>query len=421
MKNKGIVGVIKNRNFFLYSLAQTISLIGDKLDHISLIALLKAKAFGHSVAFSHLAFFFTIPGVIFGPIAGIIADRVNRKMILVLGDFLRGLLVFMIPLAVLSFGHIFPMYIIVFFVFLIGVLYNATKMAIIPSLLKSKDEILAANSVATLTGRLATVIGLFAGGLIVDWEIWKNFGIEGWQAGFYIDALTFLISGLLLAFLVIPDERKLKGEDLKRLIIEEEKNYFQRAIADLKEALVLILKDKNVSFVLFSLFFLVFIGANVYVLIVILVQQFLGYGTTGIGKLGALTALGMVSGAFLLGSFGDKLDRKAVIKYSFLILSFLLIFFSFLKRFLYIGIFSFLGGFILSSVTIFQDTILHENVPKGLRGRIFASKELLVNSLFLILSYIFGILAEYIYPAKIIFVNGLILLLMTIFFLLVTK
>ncbi len=421
MKDKGITKVFKNRNFLLYSLAQTISLIGDKLDHMALIALVRAYAYGHSVAFSHLAFFFTIPGVIFGPIAGIIADRMNRKKILIFGDFARALLVIMIPLLVLYFRHIFPMYFIVFFVFLIGVLYNATKMAIIPGLLKSSDEILAANSTITLAGRLATVLGLFFGGLIVDWEIWKNFGIEGWQAGFYLDGITFFISGFFLIFIFIPDHRTHKKEELAKLIIEEEKNYFQKTVSDLKDALSLIKKDKNVSFVLFSILFLVFVGANVYVLIVILVQQFLGYGTTGVGKLGALTAFGMASGAFILGFLGDKWDRKNVIIYSFLIISALLIIFPFFKKFAYIGLFSFLGGLLLSPVMISQDTLLHENVPSEFRGRIFASKELIINGIFLILSYIFGILAEWIYPAKIIFFNGLILLFFTIFFLLKTK
>ncbi len=417
MRNRGIYKVIRNRNFLIYSFAQTISLIGDKLDHMALIALVRAFAFGHSLAFSHLAFFFTLPAIIFGPIAGVIADRMNRKKILVFGDITRAFLVILIPFSVMFFNHLFPMYILVFFIFLIGILYNSTKMAIIPSLLKSDSEILAANSIATLTGRLATVIGLFVGGVIVDWEVWRRFGIEGWQAGFYLDAVTFFVSGLFLIFIMIPDHRKeRKQEDLAHLILEKERNYFQKAIIDLKEALKLIIKDKNVSFVLFSLLVLVFLGATVYVLIVILVQQFLGYGTTGIGKLGALTAFGMAIGAFLFGTFGDRWNRKNVIIYSFFLLSIMLIIFPFLKKFFYIGIFSFFGGLLLSPVMISQDTLLHENVPQELRGRIFASKELLLNGTFLLLSYPFGILAEWIYPAKIIFFNGIILFALTLFF-----
>ncbi len=420
--HRGIYKVIKNKNFLIYSLSQTVSLIGDKLDHMALIALIRAYAFGHSLAFSHLAFFFTLPAIIFGPVAGIIADRINRKKILVFGDMIRAFLVLMIPFSVLFFKHLFPMYILVFFIFLIGILYNSTKMAIVPSLLKSDSEILAANSILTLTGRIATVIGLFLGGLIVDWEIWRRFKLEGWQAGFYLDAITFFIFVLFLMLVIIPEHKKeKKKEDLAYLILEKERNYFQKAILDLKEAFKLILKDKNVSFVLFSILVLVFLGATVYILIVILVQQFLGFGTTGVGKLGALTAFGMAIGAFFFGTFGDKWNRKNVIIYSFFLLSIMLMIFPFLKKFLYIGILSFLGGLLLSSVTISQDTLLHENVPQEFRGRIFASKELLLNGSFLFLSYPFGILAELIYPAKIIFFNGIILFLLTLFFFFRTK
>ncbi len=423
MKNKTIYKVLKNKGFILFSLAQTISLMGDKLDHMALIALIRAKAYGHTLAFSHLAFFFTLPAILFGPIAGIIADRLNRKKILVMGDFLRALLVILIPFSVTLLNHIYPMYILVFFIFLIGILYNSTKMAIIPSLLKSKDEILSANSVMALTGRLATVSGLLLGGLLVDWEIWRRIGIEGWEAGFYLDAITFFLSGLFLVFIFIPDYRKeiKKEEDLAHLIIEKEKSYFEKAIRDLKEAFKLIVKDKNVSFVLFSLLVLVYVGATVYVLIVILVQQFLGYGTTGVGKLGALTAFGMMFGAFLFGTFGDRWNRKKVILYSFFVLSLLFLIFPFLKKFFYIGIFAFTGGLLLSPIMISQDTLLHENVPQELRGRIFSTKELLLNGTFLLLSYPFGLVAEWIYPGKIVFFNGIILFLLTLFFFLRTK
>lgn len=417
MKNKEILKVIRNKNFLIYSFAQTISLIGDKLNHMALIALVKVFAFGHSLAFSHLAFFFTLPAIIFGPIAGVIADRMDRKSILVFGDITRAILVILIPLSVMFFNHLLPVYILVFFAFLIGILYNSAKMAIIPSLLRSTSEILAANSILTSTGRLGTVVGLFIGGLIVDWEMWRRFRIEGWQAGFYLDALTFFVSGLFLMLLVVPDHRReSKREHLAHLILEREKNYFQKTIRDLKEALKLILKDKNVSFVLFSLLVLVFLGATVYILIVIVVQQFLDYGTTGVGKLGALTAFGMAIGAFFFGTFGDKWDRKSVIIYSFFLLSLILIIFPFLKKFFYIGIVSFSGGLLLSPVMISQDTLLHENVPPELRGRIFASKELLLNGAFLLISYPFGILAEWIYPAKIILFNGIILFVLTLFF-----
>lgn len=422
MKDRNILKVFRNRNFTIYSIAQTISLMGDKIDHMALIAVVKAMAFGSTAAFSNLAFFFTIPAIIFSPVVGILIDRWNRKRLLVIGDISRAILVLFIPFLVIYFRSLIPMYIVVFFVFLFGLVYNSTKMAVLPSLLKSKDDILLANSINTVLGRVATVMGLLIGGFVVDWELWNKINIEGWQAGFYLDAVTFFVSGILIMFIVLPHiKRKKPSEDLTHVIIEKEKSYFKKAIADLKEAMVLILKEKIISFVYFTFFALVFMGATVYVLVIILIQQYYGYGTTGVGKLGAITGIGMTIGAFLYGSVGQRWDRKKVIIFSFFVISFVMMFFPFFKHFLYISICAFIGGFLISWITISQDTLLHENVPHEFRGRIFSTKELLISGSFLIFAYPMGISAEFLYPGKMIFINGILLFLATLFFFFKTR
>jgi hypothetical protein len=73
--------------------------------------------------------------------------------------------------------------------------FNPTVQAVIPSL-TTEDQRLAANSVSWSTGRLVQIIAsALAGGLIA---------IVGTDAAFLLNAVTFVISSLLIVRLVIP-------------------------------------------------------------------------------------------------------------------------------------------------------------------------------------------------------------------------
>ncbi|HID32231.1 MAG TPA: hypothetical protein EYP24_02505, partial [bacterium (Candidatus Stahlbacteria)] len=111
--------VLKNSNFFIFVISQTISQFGDKLDYIALVGLI--GVFGpekEPMLLSQLAIFFSLPIIIFGPISGVLVDRWHRKRVMVTCDLLRGFLVCLIPIIFLLIHSIYPVFVIVFFVFL---------------------------------------------------------------------------------------------------------------------------------------------------------------------------------------------------------------------------------------------------------------------------------------------------------------
>ncbi|MEK7458615.1 MAG: MFS transporter, partial [Patescibacteria group bacterium] len=62
-------------------------------------------------------------------------------------------------------------------------------MAVIPDLVKSKD-LLIANSLVNITGMIAAILGFGVSGIIVEWL--------GAKSGFYLDSLSFLVSGTMI-------------------------------------------------------------------------------------------------------------------------------------------------------------------------------------------------------------------------------
>ncbi|MBK8058762.1 MAG: MFS transporter [Gemmatimonadetes bacterium] len=122
-----------------------------------------------------LSVVFTAPVVLFGPIAGALVDRWNKRTVMIACDALRTLLVAIIPSLFAATGRLWPVYLVAFIVFLLEVFFNAAKMALIPELVP-RPTFSAANAALTFVGRFATVAGIVGGGVIIGMTFWHRFG-----------------------------------------------------------------------------------------------------------------------------------------------------------------------------------------------------------------------------------------------------
>ncbi len=391
MKPYGFLSVFRNRNFSVFCASQTVSQFGDKLDHRALIALLGVLGTGSPSAFAELAFFFTLPVLIFGPISGALVDRWNRKRVMVTCDLLRGVLVAVIPVVVLATGSLRSVYFVVFFVFFFGLFFNNAKMSIIPNMV-SRDELLAANSVNTLVGRVATVLAFFVGDLVVYWKGWARLRIEGWEASFYADGLTFFISAAAVSVIAIAMKRS-AGQGRAAPKGQAYLTAFSRMFRDVLEGLKLILASREVTFVMASVVVLTFVGGSVYVLAVPIVQQELHHGAFSVGTLGAILGVGMVAGSFVFGNVGHRMRKSTVITAGFAFIGLVVVFFSSLRSFALTSAAIAVSGIVLAPIMICQDTLLHEVVAEEIRGRVFGTREWTLNLLFMLSAALMGLIA----------------------------
>lgn len=393
MKRTGLLAVFCNRNFRVFSLSQAVSQFGDKLDHRALIAVIGVMAGSSSTALAKLAVVFTLPGLIFGPVSGALVDRWSRKKVMVTCDALRGLLVMLIPLAVFLTGSLWSVYLIVFVVFFMVLFFNNAKMSIIPNMV-GQDQLLAANSAATLVGRIATVAAFFLGDLIVHWKGWNRLRMEGWEANFYLDGLTFFMSAVALSTIIVVFKRSTDGDMLQ----SQGQNFgrlFKRTLVDVREGFKLIMAKREITFVMASVVVLTFVGGSVYVLAVPIIDTDLHRGAFNVGTLGAITALGMVIGSFLYGNFGHRMRKSTVIIAGFGIIGTFMIVFSMLRSFLVTSGLLIISGMILAPIVITQDTLLHEIVPEEIRGRIFGTRDWTLSGLFMLSAVVMSLLAKF--------------------------
>ncbi|MCX8015365.1 MAG: hypothetical protein N2748_05030, partial [candidate division WOR-3 bacterium] len=100
------LSILKIRNFMLFSLSQGISLFGDKLDYMALLAMIAYFAdklgWQSARAISYLSVIITLPTILFGPLAGVLVDRWNRFKVLIFCDSSRAVLVALIPLIIIQ-------------------------------------------------------------------------------------------------------------------------------------------------------------------------------------------------------------------------------------------------------------------------------------------------------------------------------
>ena len=337
----------------------------------------------------------TLPVLIFGPIAGVLVDRWHKKKVMVVCDALRMVCAVLIPILYLTTHNIYPVFIVVFGMFLLTLFFNSARSAIIPNLV-SKKRILTANSLINFVGRGATFLGMLAGGLIVDWRLWyRILGIAGWTAAFILDAATFGVSAVMLYVMKVKSPEPPKPEEhlQARGFLLLMRDGLTKVWNELKHAVQMIFKEKNLGFAMASILLMIIAGSIIYVLVIPTVQKEMAWGTSGVGILAAIGSIGLLIGAYFMGIFGHHFNIKVLMLFCFILLGGALVVFPFLNQFWLFVVFTLIGGIALSPLFIGQDTLIHRYADDFVRGRMFSLRDWILNCSFVVGALLIGFLA----------------------------
>lgn len=184
--------VFRRRNFTLMWFADFISTSGSALTYLA-AGILVYQITGSALSVGLMLIATALPGLIVGLIAGVFVDRFDRKRIMYVSDFLRGILVFLIPF--LATENIIWLYILVFLVSTVDKFFTPAHESTLPELAPD-EELAAANSFLAISSFGSTAIGFAASGLIAS-----AISVE-WA--FYLDTLTFFTSATLIFLMKLP-------------------------------------------------------------------------------------------------------------------------------------------------------------------------------------------------------------------------
>lgn len=383
----GIGAVLARPQFSLLVAGQTVSQLGDRLHNMALIALIgtAAQVNTSGIELAKLVSAITLPVVLFGPVVGALVDRWNKHLTMILCDLLRAIIVAFIPLVYRSIGYIWPVYVFAFVVALLGVFFNAAKMALIPDLVH-RTQLLSANAALTSVGRVATVFGIVGGGLMIEWTIWERFGWTGYEAGFYIDALSYTVSVITLVVMTILSAAYARraaahfsGTEAAQVMRRE----MAHLARDMRQTLGLIRTNHDLRFVFYTVVLLGALAAAIFVIMTASVQTVLGEGTRGVGYLGGLLAAGMVVGSLAVGTVGKNWERRSLVLGGCCLMGTLMVLCGVQYSFAVFVPVSFLGGLVLAPVMVAQDTLIHEAAPAADRALIFSTRDLVLGAAFM--------------------------------------
>ena len=183
--------------------AMAFSSFGDWLGLLAATALAQQLAGGDyakaNFAIAGVFIVRLLPAVILGPFAGVIADRFDRRKLMITCDFLRFALYFSIPIV----GNYFWLYTATILVEIVTLFWSPAKEASVPNLVpKSKLEsanqisLLASYGTAPLAALTFSILALFAGA--VNSILGNNTPASAADIALYINAISFAFCALTI-------------------------------------------------------------------------------------------------------------------------------------------------------------------------------------------------------------------------------
>jgi MFS family permease len=284
---------LRQRNMALLWSGGLISLAGDWVLMVGLPIYILILT--HSVlATSVMMIASRLPNLLFGLVAGVFVDRWNRQRIMVVCDVLFAL--FLLPLLlVTSADQVWIAYLVAFVESSIEQFFVPADNALLPSIV-GKDQLVAANSLNSLSNNLARLVGPALGGLVAGF-----FGLPGLVL---IDAASFIVAGVLIACIRVPASQSTPAQ------AQPAGSPWSAIWSEWLEGMRLIRRERALG-VLFSVQAITSLGEGVIgVLFIVFVSRVLHGGAAQVGALMSAQAIGSLIGGLLIGWIGSRLVSR---------------------------------------------------------------------------------------------------------------
>src|SRR5215210_717805 len=259
--------LLKNARFLRLWAGQGISFVGDFVSMVAMVILV-VELSGSASAVGGLLVARLLP-TLASPLAGVLADRLDRRAVLVACDLARAALV----LGAVFARDLALLYAISFLMGAARMLFNPTIRAAFPSVVGSGD-LTRANALISGTFSISFAVGPALGGLLV-----ATVGVE---AAFVLDAATYLVSAAFLARVPMPRPERAEGVSF----VQELRAGF-RYLAGARVPLAIVVGA-----------FLTILTVNV----TVPAEVFLARDTFGVGEAGYGLLVGIWGGGAVLGS-----------------------------------------------------------------------------------------------------------------------
>ena len=343
---------LKEKLFARLYLAQTISLIGDACTWIG-IALL-AFEFGKEESAKILATALTLrvtAFIIFGSYAGVLADRYNRKTILVITNIARMIIVF----TLIFINAIWQLYALIFLLNIFNAFFTPAYKACIPQLIKNKDNY---GDAITLSNATWQLLGILGPGLAGGLAVWF-----GSRQIFLFDAVSFIISTIFV--LIIPMPYLAKNET-------SNDSSFRNIWKDMIKGTKLLFNNSPIRFALLIELVAAIAGAQILVNTVGHIKGDLNLTDKEYGWAMTAFGIGATIAAFTANTFDKSKNKKILLIIGALMLGLAVTFANFVS-FQVLLVFWIIAGLGQSYTEMPSQILIAQNIELDQQGKVYGS------------------------------------------------
>lgn len=375
-----------NRNLVLLLQGFFVSSAGSAIYQIALGFWILAST-GSTAMMGFIMASITIPNLIVGPFSGVLADRFDRKKLIVFADLIQGAAVVVVG----TFAYLdkLEVWLVVVCGMIIGLctsVFLPTVNSVLPDIVLEKD-LTTANSLNGIVTSISTILGNSIGGVL--------YVILGAPFMFLLNGVTFLLSAVSEMFMKIP---KVVHEKIEFSFFADIKNGFSYLIGKKSIFKLGIITSLINLFLVMAIILMMpyFDGMKQFD------SRHYGYAVTAV-------TIGGIIGFLIIGLIKIQQNKTFIVFLIFAVLFSLsrtipLMF----PNFIYIITCLFFLGVSLSVINTLINTVLQKSIDQNMRGRVFALFGVLNSGLAPLGMALGGILAEYFQIEYIILITGCI-------------
>ena len=347
--------------------AMSVSSLGDWVGFTAVLALVTrigGKGAAAAFATSGVMLVRMLPAVLFGPVAGALVDRMDRKRIMIVADVSRGVLYGSMPFL----PRLWTIYILSFVIESLSLLWTPARDASLPNLVSGR-QLPNANSIGLITtygtlpvgGAVYAILALVSTNLLGANIAYFRHSPE--SLALWLDAGTFLFSAFMVSGIPIrtPAARRFERFDMSR------------AWRDIVDGFQFLRENSLASAMTIGIVVAFSAVGAVLALGVVFANNTLSARSAGWGVLVTSFGIGMALGMGSVNRLAKMVERESVFVWSMIAAAATLVVLGAMPNIMMAALFTVVLGTFCGATWVSGYVLLQENVADEYRGRTFGS------------------------------------------------
>ena len=361
------------KNFYKLWLGELISNIGSGMTAFALSVYVYEKT-GSVSYISIITLLSFMPSIILSPIGGLLADRYDRRLLMITGDLFSGLgLIYILWNIQAGEKSIVPIFLGITFSSIFTSLLEPSYRATLTDIL-DEENYAKASGLIQAAGSAKYLISPVIAGMILS--------VADIRVILLLDILTFITTCLMI-FLV------------RKSMNSETQNYKKDSFKGLLEGLFIIKENRGIYSLVIIMFFVCFFMGFIQILIRPMILALSSVKTAGMME--SLCAVGLLIGSLWIGIAGIKKNYSKILAVACFFCGIFMSMTGVNENLAIIGISTFLFFSTLPFMNSCADVLVRVSVPNELQGRVWGLISLITQMGTVTAYIISGVMADYIF------------------------